>query len=131
MQISLNLKNFFLQLENQRSRGKTVQLFYYFNLKSDYDVLKSESMHFVEQKQTLIKTKRNWKLKIPHTVLERPTLCFNSCKNRKLKVKLWWVGAREEVFSTFYFARMSFFKHLCLNKNKHTFTYQNTLLCTL
>ena len=55
-----------------------------------------ESMHFVEQKQTLVKMKRNRKCKIPHTVLERRTLCFSSYKNRKLKVKLWWVGAREK-----------------------------------
>ena len=37
--------------------------------------------------QTLIKTKRNRKLKIPHTVLERRTLCFISYKNRKIKSK--------------------------------------------
>ena len=34
-------------------------------------------------------------MKIPHIVLERRTLWFSSYKNRELKVKLWWVGARE------------------------------------
>ena len=27
---------------------------------------------------------------MPYTVLDRQTLCFNSYKNRKLKVKLGW-----------------------------------------
>ena len=42
-----------------------------------------------------MKTTWNRKWKIQHTVLEKRTLCFSSCKNRKVKVKLWWVGARE------------------------------------
>ena len=37
----------------------------------------------------------------PHTVLERRALYFNSYKNRKLKVKLWLVGARERKKRTF------------------------------
>ena len=48
-----------------------------------------------------IKTRRNRKWKIPHTVLERWTLCFSSFKNHKLKVKLWWVGTRERRKRTF------------------------------
>ena len=36
------------------------------------------------------------KMKNPkHTLLERRTLCFSSYKNRKLKIKMRWVGARE------------------------------------
>ena len=69
-----------------------------------------ESMHFVEQKQTLVKMRRNRKCKIPHTVLERRTLCFSSYKNRKLKVKLWWVGAREKregIFCTTFFGALT------------------------
>ena len=55
-----------------------------------------QSMHIVERKiWTLIKTKRNRKWKILLTILERQTLCFSSYKNRKLKLKLCWVGARE------------------------------------
>ena len=50
----------------------------------------------------LIKTKRNRKWKIPYTVLERRTLCFSSYKNRKLKVKLWWVEARERKKRAFF-----------------------------
>ena len=66
---------------------------------------------------TLIKTKWNWKWKILHTVLERQTVCFISCKNRRLKVKLWWVGARGRkkiaFFCTVYSVRREFFKDLC------------------
>ena len=50
----------------------------------------------------LIKTKRNRKWKIPYTVLERRTLWFSSYKNRKLKVRLWWLGARERKKRAFF-----------------------------
>ena len=52
--------------------------------------------------QTLIITKQNRKWKTPHTVLESRTLCFSSYKNQKLKVKLWWVGARKRKKGTFF-----------------------------
>ena len=39
--------------------------------------------------------KQNWKWKIPHTILERWTLCFNSYMNHELKVKPWWVEAHD------------------------------------
>ena len=42
------------------------------------------------------------KMEIPHTVLERRTLCFSSYKNSELKVKLWWVGACERKNRAFY-----------------------------
>ena len=65
-------------------------------------------MHFVEQNCKLngiIKTKWN------------QTLCFSWYKNRKLKVKLWWVEARERkkrtFFCTVYFTQRKFFKDLC------------------
>ena len=72
-------------------------LFYYFDFERNY-VLKSQTP---TKMQTFIKTKRNWKWKIPHTPLGRWTLCFRSCKNCKLKVKLWRVGARERKNSVF------------------------------
>ena len=46
--------------------------------------------------------KRNRKWKIPHMLSERWILCFGSCKNHKLKVELWWVGARERKKSAFF-----------------------------
>ena len=59
-----------------------------------YDVLKSKS-RYKTTIYTLIKTKRNRKWKISHTILERRTLCFSSFENHKLKVKLSGVGARD------------------------------------
>ena len=46
--------------------------------------------------------KQNLKWKIPHTVFERRILCFSSYKNRKSKVKLWWVGASERKKRAFF-----------------------------
>ena len=63
-------------------------LFYYFNFERSYGILMSKSPCILLKKkqQTFIKTKRNRKWKIPHTVLERQTLC--SYENRKSKIKL-------------------------------------------
>ena len=85
---------------------------------------------------------RKWK--IPHTVLERRILSFSSYKNHKLKVKLWWAGAHERkmraFFVLFVLSEENFFKICVLSQcivywihfwNKHTFTYQKTLLHTL
>ena len=81
---------------------------------------------------TLIKTKRNRKWKIPQTVFERQTLCVSSYKNRKFKVKLWWVGARKRkkwaFFVPFILSEGHFF-NICVVywihfQNIHTFPYQ-------
>ena len=85
--------------------------------------------------------KRNQKWKIPRTVLERRTLFFTSYKNHKLKVKLWWVGARKRkkrtLFVLLILSEGNFFKICVLSQwidywihfqNLNTFTYQKTLL---
>ena len=93
-----------------------------------------------------MKTRRNWKWKIPHILLERWISCFSLYKNHKLKVKMCWVGARERktsaFFVTFILSSGNFFKHFCfismnsvLNKVSeykyfYIFTYQKTLLHT-
>ena len=97
-------------------------------------------------KKNLIKTKRNPKWKISYTLLEKWILRFSSCKNRKLKVKLWRVGAREKkkknraFFVPFIFSKGSFFNICVLSRcivywihfqNEQIFTYQKTLLHTL
>ena len=77
--------------------------------------------------------KRNQKWKIPHTFLQRQTLCFSTYKNPKVKVKL-WVRAREkkDIFYTVYFVRRKLFNICVLSQyivywiyfqNIHTFTY--------
>ena len=71
-------------------------------------------------------------------------MCFRSYKNRKLKVKRWWVGARKRkkraFFCAVHFVRRVFFNISVLSQcivywihfqNIHTFTYQKTLLHTL
>ena len=37
-----------------------------------------------------------------HIFLERQNLCLSSYKNRKLKIKLWWVGACERKKKAFF-----------------------------
>ena len=69
-----------------------------FVTKSVFRELGSRRYHWI----LIIKTKRNRKWKIPHTGLERRTMCFSSYKNRKLKVKLWWVWARERKKRAFF-----------------------------
>ena len=79
-----------------------------------------------------------------HSFRETDLVCFSSCKNRKLKVKRWWVGARERKkrasFVPFILPEGDFFnicvlsqciKYLIYFQNLHTFTYQKTLLYTL
>ena len=72
------------------------------------------------------------------------TLCFSSCKNRKLKVKMWWVRACERKKKVFFVPMIlleeNFFSICFLSQckvywthfqKKHTFTYKKTLLQTL
>ena len=96
------------------------------------------------KKKTLIKTKRNQTKKMPHTVLERRTLCFSWYKNHNLKAKLWRARARERkkraFFVPFILSEGNFFNICVLSQcivywihfqNKHTFTCQKKLLQTL
>ena len=90
-----------LQLKNQRSWSKkSPWLFCYFDFERNYDVLKSKSPCFLLNKN--INLNKNGKWKIPYTAVERWTMCFSSYNNRELKVKLWWVGARERSKSVFF-----------------------------
>ena len=59
-------------------------------------------------------------------ILERRTLCFSSYKNRKLKlkVKLWWVGARERKKTAFFVPFILFDGHFL------TFVFYLSLQCT-
>ena len=118
----LQLIQISLQLENQRSGNKIVCGFSILIL-NGIMMFYSQRVHaFCWTKiKTLIKMERNQKWKIPHTVLERQTLFFSAYKNRKFKVKLWWVGAcerkKEGIFCNVYFAQRIFFLTFvfCLN----------------
>ena len=52
-------------------------------LDKSYDVFKSKSSRvFLAKIKTLIKTKPDWRRKIPHMLLKILPLCFNSFKNQ-------------------------------------------------
>ena len=81
-----------------------------------------------------------WKWKILQTVLHRQTLCFSSYKNRKLKAKLFWAGARERkkraffvpfILSGRFFSASAFcvlntlseYTYFCISKNITSYTF--------
>ena len=86
---------FALQLKNHRSGSKSVCSLSIALILKRIDILKSTSPYFLLNKDKLpySKKKRNWKWKIPHTIIERQTLCFRSEKNGESNIKLWWLGA--------------------------------------
>ena len=102
MQISSNFKTSSCNLKIRSLEQNGVWLFYYFNFERNYDVLKSKSPCILLNKNiNFNENETEWKIANP-TILERRTLCFSSYKNRKLKVKLWWVGARERKKRAFF-----------------------------
>ena len=122
--------------------SKTVYGFSIILIWKEYDVLKSKSPCILLNKNIVFnKNKTKPKMENPKLVLERRTLCFSSYKYRKLKAKLWWVGAhkrkKEAFFVPFIFSEGKFFKICVLSQfivywihfqKIHTFTYQKTLL---
>ena len=134
--ISLNFQTFCCNLKVRGLLAKLcVTTLYYSNFERNYDVSKSKSICILLKKiWTLIKTKRNWKWKIPHTVLKRRTLCCSSYNNRKLKIKLWW-KKKEGIFMPFVLSEGNFLTFVfylsvsicilyCIHfQNIHTFLY--------
>ena len=95
-----------------------VWLLYCFHFERNYDVLKSKSPCILLNKIiNFNKNETESKMENPTHSLERQTLCFDSYKNRKLKVKLWWIGALEikkGIFCIVYFVRRGcFFEDIC------------------
>ena len=100
-----------IKLKNQMYKSKIVWLFCYFNFERNYDVLGSKSPCILLDKDiNFHKNETTSKMENP-IVLEERTLCFSSYKDRKLKVKLWWVGAHERKIGFLYrlFYRKEFF----------------------
>ena len=114
----IEFSKFLLQLKNHKPGSKNMCGFFMIltleRIMTFYSV--KSSCILLNKNINLIKTKRNRKWKILHTVLERQALCFSWCKNWKLKVKLWWVGARErkkeDIFCTAYCPKEIFFTHM-------------------
>ena len=143
----LGLKNLspgqFLESSNSRRYHwilkLLVWLFFNFNFERNCEVLNSKSPCILLNKNiNFNKNETESKMK------NCTTFCFISYKNRKLKVKLWWVGACERkkgaLFMPFILSKGSFFKICVLYQcivywihfqNIHTFTIKKTLLYTI
>ena len=85
-QISLNFKTSCYNLKIRGLVAKLLWIFYNFNFERKYDVLKSPCILLNKN----INFNKNGK---SHTQFLKDEL--NSYKNHKIKLKLWWVGARE------------------------------------
>ena len=91
MQISLNFEIYCCSLKIIGLVAKRrVDFLQFLFWKELWRLKVKESIVFVGQKfKVLIKMRRNQKWKIPHTVLERWTMCFNSYRDCELKIELW------------------------------------------
>ena len=124
-QISLNFKNSYCKLNIRDLGAKLCFASLLFCFWKDYVVLKSQSSCILLNKNVNFnKNETGLKIwKTPHTVLERRTMCLSSFKNRKLKVKLLWVGARER-------RKKAFFVPLILSEgNFLTFVFYFNVWC--
>ena len=142
---SFKIQNFLLQLKNRRSGSKTVCGFSIILFWKGIMTFESQSPCILLNKNRHFnENKTESKMPNPHTVLEGRTLCFSSCKNLKLKVKQWRVGARERIkeviICTVYFVQRKFFQHNCFISTHSVlntlaeytfFTYQKAILLIL
>ena len=101
-----------------RGLGAKLSLFYHFNFERNYDDLKSKSPCI------LLNININFH---KNETEPRQTLCFSSYENRKSKVKLWRVGARERkaFFAPFILSKTNFFDICVLSQ---CIVFLNTLL---
>ena len=103
--------NFQTSCCNFKIRGLRAKLY----CERNYDVLKSKNPCILLNKNVNFKNETELKMKNPtHNFRETNlSLCFSWYKNRKLKVKLWWVGEKERkkraFFCTVYFVRRNLF----------------------
>ena len=98
-QISLNFKTSSWNLKIRGLGAKRWLPFLLFNFGKSYYVLKPNSSFILLNKNLKFclwsqKWSRKWN--IQHRVIERQALCFRSYTARKLKAKLWLIGALEK-----------------------------------
>ena len=116
-----------------------VLLFNCFNLKGNYDVLKSKSPCFFSNKDiNFNKIETESRIANPTHISKMWNLCLSSNKNCESIVKLRWVGARKKKIIFFETCILSegIFCSICILsqcieqnfQNICTFTYQKTLL---
>ena len=99
----IEFSNFLMQLKNQSSKSESEKSeFYYFNCERRSRFLLSKKINFNEKEAES-------KMETPYTLLEWWTFCLSSYKNQRLKVKLWWNGARKRKKIAFFF----YFMHSC------------------
>ena len=111
-QISLNFEASCFNLKIRGLGAKLILTFVLFWFwKELWHFKDKESMLFVEHKCN--KNKTELKMENPFTLSERRKFCIISCKNRKLKLKIWWVGASERAYRA-------------LNRLKHNFSSINS-----
>ena len=111
-------------------------LFYYFNFEMNYDDLKSKSTCI------LLTENINFDKNETKSIMENSTYSFretnvwlSSYKSRKLKVKLWWIGARERKQICVFFFKICVFSQ-CIGywihfQKIHYFEEQKILLHAL
>ena len=138
----IELKNFLLQLRNQKSGSKTVCDFSIILILKEITTFYSQRVHAFCLKKNINFNKNETESKMESTTDSfKRTLCFSSYKNCKLKVKLRWVRAHERIKSVFFVLFISFegnlFNICVLSQcilywihfpNIHTFTYQKTCI---
>ena len=111
-QISLNFKASCFNLKIRGLGAKPIVAFVLFWFwKALWHFKDKESMLFVEHKYNNNKTES--KMENPFTLSARRKFCFISCKNRKLKLKIWWAGASKRAYRA-------------LNRLKHNFNSINS-----
>ena len=134
--------NFLLQIESQRCGSKKFRWFSIIFV-LNYDVFKSKSPCFLLNKNINFINETESKMENP-THIDWWIFPFSSYRNRRLKIKLWWVWVRKRKKSAFfvdYFVQRKFFFNICVLsecivywiniQNRYTFTYQKILLHTL
>ena len=117
-------------------------LFYCFNFGRNYDVLKSKvSCILLNKNINFIKNGTESNMENSTRNFRKTNLGLHLIKNRKLKIKLQWVGARKRkkmAFSYRLFCAKEIFFNICVLsqcivhwihfQNIHTFAYEETLL---
>ena len=94
-QMSLNFKTSCCKLKIRGLGAKLYEVIALFWFWKELWCFKVEDS-MPNKKVNFNKTKRNKNWLITHPLIERWTLRFNSYKNCELKIKPWWVGAREK-----------------------------------
>ena len=110
-------------------------LFYYFNFEMNYDDLKSKGPCI------LLNENINFDKYETKSIMENSTYSFretnmwlSSYKSRKLKAKLWWIGARERKQICVFFKDLCFFSMYrvlnTLSENTLFWITKNITSCT-